>query len=225
MPVQDNYLFLVWKDPETKRNFTIGKLTRNGKFTFEYCPEADDANKYGWSPLEAFPDHKIYESDIIFPVFSSRLPDCKRRDMDEILEKYGLSNYDEFELLRKSGARLPIDTYEFIDPIFPEKENIEREFLIVEITNSNVKPQEIPPISEGDLLKFKEELENEYDNFAIQVLNQDDVYVGYIPKFYNKGILERMKKGITYSCEVTEVQPSESRSERIKVKLNMPSIY
>ena len=36
--------------------------------------------------------------------------------MDKILEKYGLAQYDGYELLRKNGGRLPIDTYEFICP-------------------------------------------------------------------------------------------------------------
>ena len=49
-------------------------------------------------------------------IFSSRLPNPKRRDMDKILEKYGLAQYDGYELLRKNGGRLPIDTYEFICP-------------------------------------------------------------------------------------------------------------
>ena len=34
--------------------------------------------------------------------------------MDKILEKYGLAQYDGYELLRKNGGRLPIDTYEFV---------------------------------------------------------------------------------------------------------------
>ncbi|MBU3181659.1 hypothetical protein [Clostridium psychrophilum] len=49
----------------------------------------------------------------MFPAFSSRLPDKRRKDVKEILAKY-----DAFELLKKSGGKLPIDSLKFIDPIF-----------------------------------------------------------------------------------------------------------
>ncbi len=78
-----------------------------------------------------FLEEKVYESDVLFPVFASRLPDRKRRDINKILEKYGLVEFDEFELLRKSEARLPIDTYSFIDPIFSADETVEREFFVM----------------------------------------------------------------------------------------------
>ena len=117
---KNRFIYLIWKDPITRNNFIVGKISRNEKYTFEYCGEFEKAEKYGWLKLEGFPEKKVYESDILFPVFASRLPDKKRRDIDKILEKYELSEYDEFELLRKSEGRLPIDTYSFIDPISPE---------------------------------------------------------------------------------------------------------
>ena len=35
-----------------------------------------------------YPEERVYESDVLFPVFASRLPDRKRRDIDKILEKW-----------------------------------------------------------------------------------------------------------------------------------------
>lgn len=111
---QHDFLYLIWKDPKTKKNFTVGKLNRTEMFTFEYCEEYQEAQKRGWEKLPAFPKEKVYKSNILFPVFSSRLPDPKRRDIEKILEKYGLEKYDAYELLKKSGSKLPIDTYEFV---------------------------------------------------------------------------------------------------------------
>ncbi|MCB2298617.1 hypothetical protein [Clostridium tagluense] len=54
----------------------------------------------------------------MFPAFSSRLPDKRRKDVKEILAKYKLEKYDSFELLKKSGGKLPIDCLEFIEPIY-----------------------------------------------------------------------------------------------------------
>jgi len=41
------------------------------------------------------------------PVFASRLPDPKRKDIDKILKKYNMSEYDQFTLLKKCQGRLP----------------------------------------------------------------------------------------------------------------------
>lgn len=38
----------------------------------------------------------------------------KSKTKKEILKTYGMTEYDEFELLKRSGAKLPIDNYEFV---------------------------------------------------------------------------------------------------------------
>lgn len=226
MPQQNDFLYLIWKDPETRRNYTIGKLSHGVKFTFEYCEDADQAEKVGWKLLGTFPDRQVYESENMFPVFSSRLPDRKRRDIKKILAKYGLKQFDEYELLRKSGARLPIDTYEFIDPISAKDEKVERDFFVMGIrhhagcngTNCELRPT----VNPGDLLVLEEEPENKYDPMAIRVLTQAGEHLGYVPRYYNKSILNRLHKGISYSCRVIEVNASQTCSECVKVRINMP---
>ncbi len=123
-----DYIYLVWKDYKTSQRYVIGKLSKNGKYQFEYrCEDVNKAIENGFEPLIAFPDiNKIYESYDIFPAFSSRLPDKRRKDVKEILSKYKLQKYDAFELLKKSGGKLPTDSLEFIEPIFLENTNIKR---------------------------------------------------------------------------------------------------
>ncbi|GAA0742098.1 HipA N-terminal domain-containing protein [Clostridium oceanicum] len=123
-----DYIYLVWKDYKTSQRYVIGKLSKNGKYQFEYrCEDVNKAIENGFEPLIAFPDiNKIYESYDIFPAFSSRLPDKRRKDVKEILSKYKLQKYDAFELLKKSGGKLPTDSLEFIEPMFLENTNIKR---------------------------------------------------------------------------------------------------
>ena len=221
------YLYLIWKDPETRTNYTIGKLSRAEKYTFEYFDEYKKAQAMGWNLLESFPEEILYESDIMFPAFSSRLPDRKRRDINTILKKYGLNDYDEYELLRKSGARLPIDTYEFIDPIFPEDETIERDFYIMGIRyNTPCKGKDCSALTKleiGDYLSFIPEPQNPHDENAIRIETQNGERLGYVPRYYNREILARLRKQMSYSCRVLEINMSENCSECIKVKLNIPS--
>lgn len=227
MVPKSNYLLLIWKDPETRRNYTVGKLTRGDFFTFQYYGEAENAEEAGWKLLGAFPTYQEYRSNIMFPVFSSRLPDKKRRDIQNILEKYGLMEYDEFELLRRSGARLPIDTYEFIDPISPDDTEVEREFYITGIRyHSACQGSDcgaLPGVKVGDMLLLEEEPENAYDPMAIRVLTQEKEVLGYVPRYYNKAILARLHDGMGYSCKITEVNANmRNCSECLKARLTMP---
>ena len=227
MVPKSNYLLLIWKDPETRRNYTVGKLTRGDFFTFQYYGEAENAEEAGWKLLGAFPTYQEYRSNTMFPVFSSRLPDKKRRDIQNILEKYGLMEYDEFELLRRSGARLPIDTYEFIDPILPDDKEVEREFYITGIRyHSACQGSDcgaLPGVKVGDMLLLEEEPENAYDPMAIRVLTQEQEVLGYVPRYYNKAILARLHDGMGYSCKITEVNANmRNCSECLKARLTMP---
>lgn len=222
----NNILFLIWKDPQTRNNFTVGKLCRNGKYTFEYFGDFGKAESYGWSRFEAFPDEVVYESKILFPVFASRLPDKKRRDINNILKKYNLLEYDEFELLRKGEGRLPIDTYSFIDPIFLDAETIQRDFYIMGVRHHTPCMGKdctlLPKVTLGDELYFEREPQNEYDANAIRVLTKNGVHLGYVPRYYNLPIIERLDKDDSYSCRVIDINLYQDCAECIKVRLNMP---
>lgn len=128
MSNKDNrdYLYLIWKEPKTGRNYAVGELSKNGQFEFSYGYEIEKAMENGFKLLISFEDiNKIYKSDTLFPTFTSRLPNKKRSGLEKILSKYGLIEYDSYELLKRSGARLPIDNLEFIDPILDDcNENI-----------------------------------------------------------------------------------------------------
>lgn len=111
-------IYVVWQDVKSRSHFIIGTLTRKDGYEFSYGMELEQAKQHGFSPLVSFPVFdKVYRETEIFPTFACRLPDAKRRDIDSILQKYGLTKYDEFELLKRSGARLPTDTLSFVDPL------------------------------------------------------------------------------------------------------------
>lgn len=121
-----DYIYLIWKDYKTGQRYVVGELSKNGKYEFKYRVEdIDNAVENGFTPLIAFPIiNEVYENYDIFPAFSSRLPDKRRKDVKEILSKYKLEKYDAFELLKKSGGKLPTDSLEFIDPIFSDETNM-----------------------------------------------------------------------------------------------------
>lgn len=112
---KNDYLYLVWESKKSGKRYVVGRLTKNNQYKFQYFRNITKALEDGFSLLLCFPElEKIYKSEKLFPVFSSRLPDKKRKDIQRILVKYGLEEYDEYELLKRSGTKLPIDNLEFI---------------------------------------------------------------------------------------------------------------
>lgn len=221
-----SFLYLIWKDPKSRRNYTVGKLSRGDSYEFEYCQEYEKAKEAGWEYLKAFPNVKRYTSPTLFAAFMSRLPDPKRKDITAILQKYGLAEFDGFELLRKSTGRLPIDTYEFIDPIFPEDQTVVREFYIVGIRHHagccGLDCDQRPQVKEGEEVLLQPEPDNEFDEFAITVLTQSGEMLGYIPRYYSESITHRISLGMTYACEIIEIDHGHNCGVCLKVRLSIP---
>ena len=89
MSVKDgkDYLYLIWKCSSNRRQYIVGQLSKNGQYEFCYCEEFNEAVKEGFSPLISFEDtNRVYKSQELFPAFSSRLPDRKRKDINKILK-------------------------------------------------------------------------------------------------------------------------------------------
>ena len=111
-------VYLVWQSFLSKKKYKVAELYKeNDKYYFRYLLEkVEDAKKDGFRPLIQFPDiNAIYENENLFPSFGARLPESSRPEIKKILEEYGMTKYDEFELLKRSGAKLPTDYYEFIE--------------------------------------------------------------------------------------------------------------
>ena len=113
---KDN-VYLVWNSPNSGNKFKVGELYKENEiFYFKYIQEnVAKAMEEGFTILIAFPLlNALYSNPQLFAVFGARLPDKRRPEIKEILATYGMKEYDEFELLKRSGAKLPTDNYEFV---------------------------------------------------------------------------------------------------------------
>lgn len=224
---EKDYLYLIWKDPNTRRNFIVGQLSKNSQFEFSYGYEVLDAMEKGFKLLISFEDiDKIYKSDTLFPTFSSRLPDRKRRGIEKILAKYDLEEFNDYKLLKRSGARLPIDTLEFIDPILKEHNGeVKITFYIVGVRHyigcDGKDCNKAIDLNIGDRLHLQLEPTNPYDENAIKVLDKANNHVGYIPRYYSESIVEYLNEKIEYECTVNEINKDMTCDECVKVILKM----
>ena len=224
--MKEDYIYLIWQEPKTRQRMVVGELKKQNGYSFSYIKDYKKARDMGWSMLRPFPEEKEYRSKVMFPVFSCRLPDSKRRDIDAILKEYELDEYDEYELLKKSGARLPIDSYEFIDPIFPDDETIVRKFYVSGVRHyAGCEGKDcrcmgkVEPKDELDMIM---EPDNSVDIFAVALYTKDGLKMGYVPAYYSEQVTHRLKLGMPYLCKVLEVNRDKNCRECVRVILRMP---
>ena len=93
----------------------IGELTKKeDEYSFRYTLDTTDKPE-GFIKVPTFKDiNRVYTSKSLFLFFVNRLFDKSRPDLPQLLEKYGLNDYDEWELLKATRARLVTDGYELV---------------------------------------------------------------------------------------------------------------
>lgn len=217
-----DYLYLIWKSGQSGRQYIVGQLTRNSQYEFRYCGEVGNAIEDGFVPLLCFPDlDQQYKDKKLFPVFSSRLPDKKRKNIKDILKKYGLENYDEYTLLKRSGARLPIDSLEFIDPILDGEKDLTRIFFVAGVRHylncGGDDCRRAIEVTRGDEVFLQKDLENKYDKNAVQVVDYSGKILGYIPRYYSSSVVELLEKNKKITCHVYNVDKNKNCNECIKI--------
>ena len=228
MSVKDgkDYHYLIWKSEKSRKQYIVGQLTKNSQYEFQYCEEVQSAIDDGFTPLLCFPDlNKVYKDERLFSIFASRLPDKKRKNIHDVLNKYGLKEYDEYLLLKRSGARLPIDNLEFIDPILDMESDTTRIFFIAGVRHylncNGTDCADAVDITRGDEVCLKREPGNKYDPNAVQLLDISGKVLGYVPRYYSTGISELLEKNKKVMCHIYNVDKSKNCNECIKVILEI----
>ncbi len=200
-----NELWLIWKQPKTRRRYKIGVLNyKENKYYFQYInPELDDALKAGFLYFPGFEDiNKIYESNKLFANIETRLPNPKRADYLEILNLYNLeTDSDKMQILQATKGRLLTDNYEFV-PIFDSNKV---EFDVAGTGHCHDIEKCKSFISINDKLLLEPEPNNNYDKNAIKVIlpkNGVKYHIGYVPRYYAKELNKLLNDNIEYSAMI-----------------------
>ena len=103
---------------------------------------------------------------------------------------------------------------------------VQRDFYIMWIRyNTPCKGENcdlLPKVKAGEEVYFEKEPDNSHDSNAIRIVTQSGDMLGYVPRYYTLPIIERMDKGVSYICKITDINSNKDCSECIKVRLNMP---
>lgn len=204
-------LEIYWQCRESHERFKVGELFKDkSKYIFKYVDNVQKFEDNGFRPIFPFLDYtKKYSSQSIFPCFKNRLPDAKRKDIDSILKKYDLEEYDDFELLSKSEGRLPTDRLEFINPIDPLKKSFTHDFYIAGVSHGFFCNKELCDYTEniklGYELNLVREKNNPFDKYAVRI-DYKERKLGYIPKYYSEAVSKLIEENKKIRCIVFRVK-------------------
>ena len=200
-----NEMWLIWKQPDTRRRYKIGSLNYDGKeYIFKYInPELNDAITVGFSCFPGFENiDKVYKSNKLFANIETRLPNVNRPDYLEILNKNGLEkDSTKFEILRATKGRLITDSYEFV-PAFDRNKVV---FDVAGTRYSLDLKKCYKLINLNDKLELELELLNNEDENAIKIIiskNNKKYHIGYVPRYYTKELADLLKDKVKYSALV-----------------------
>lgn len=217
-------MWLIWKEPMSRRRYKVGVLTYNGEYEFKYVnPELDDAVRVGFDFFPGFDDfHKVYKSENLFANIETRLPNPSRPDYLEILNVYGLEkNSEKMDILKATRGRLITDNYEFVSAF--DKSKIE--FDVAGTRHSTDVKKCMKCISINDTLELLLDNSNEYDDYAIKViLNKDDkkYHLGYVPRYYSSYLTNLLDNDVEYSAMVKSINfESEISDEDVTVLVKL----
>lgn len=214
-----NKLWLIWKQPQTRRRYKIGILEyKDNEYSFKYVnPELEDAQKVGFDYFPGFSDINMeYKNSDLFANIQTRLPNKNRPDYLDILNSYGLdSKSSKFDILKATKGRLITDNYEFV-PIF-DNNKIEFDVAGTRHCLDVKKCKDI--ISINDKLELQLEPDNEYDKYAIRVIltkNGKNYHLGYVPRYYSMELYELLNNNVEYSALIQSLNfESELNDEDI----------
>lgn len=198
-------LWLIWKEPKTRRRYKIGSLTFDGTtYTFKYInPELNEAIENGFTTFPGFSDlTKEYHSTELFANIETRLPNKSRPDYLEILNTYNLEkDSSKLDILIATRGRLLTDNYEFVKAF--DKKKIEFDVAGTKHCEDIKKCQNI--LNTNDKLYLEPEINNKYDKYAIKIIYIKDkkkYHLGYVPRYYSKEITNLLQENIEYSAMI-----------------------
>lgn len=197
-------IYLTWRKGKGERRISIGVIKRNKTLgtRFHYLKEGvKEAQKFGFSIYEGFPDTSTTYSNNVIEIFGQRIMRSERNDIKDfydfwLIDKRHLN--DVYYMLAHTQGILPTDNYEFLAE-FNSSKDLK---FITEISGLSKSKISSDALRKGDILTYKKEPKNSYDKFAVKVY-KDKLCLGYIKIIHNH-IFHRSSK--TFKISVQHIE-------------------
>lgn len=201
-------LFVAWLDSRARKWTPVGRLTREDDlYKFVYTRGAEGMpESYRFGRMRDL--DKVYESEELFPMFTSRVLAKNRPEYEDYLHWLGLSeaSYDVLEELARTGGLRATDSLElFPCPEPTPGKSVEMYFFcrgLRHLHEENRKRARQMDI--GERLYLMQDLQNPQDGMALLLRTGDPVtVVGYAPRYYSAEFTQLIKSTGAEQVRVT----------------------
>lgn len=188
-------IFLVWRKGPGARRIPVGEIKRNISqgTRFEYIPKnVIKAQEQGFIPYTGFPDISKNYSENVLEIFSQRLSKSERNDLSDFYDFWRVDitrKDDSYYMLSQTQGLLPIDNFEFLTDFNPKKGLN----FITEIAGLSKLKIDSNYLSLGDIIKYKLEPDNTFDNKAVS-LYKNDLLIGYVKLIHSRVFYKAKRK-------------------------------
>ncbi|WP_089725100.1 HIRAN domain-containing protein [Candidatus Thiosymbion oneisti] len=223
-----NVLFVAWQDPETRRWWPVGRLSReDGDYHFVYTRGAEAAERF--VPFGRMTNlHDVYVAKELFPLFANRLLPKSRPEYRDFLCWLGLEGSDDaLDQLARSGGIRATDSLQ----IFPSPEPTPDNHYAVEYFSHGIRympptsRERIETLDPGEWLYLMRDIQNPFDDDAMLMRTGDPILgVGYCPRFYSADftkLLDLIGKD-QVQVTVVAVNPDAPLQFRLRCRLTAP---
>lgn len=210
-------LWLIWKNPKTRRRYLVGILTKHdNNYNFKYSKNEKIPDFDYFPGFNKIDD--VYNNTELFTNILNRLPNPSRPDYEKILKSYGLNrDSSNMEILEKTRGRLLTDTFEFVTPF--NEDNIMFEVAGIRYCDELKKCKKNMKI--GDKISLELESINKYDEDAV-VVKYESYKIGYVPRYYSSHLAKLLRKNIEYKAYINNLNiDSKINDENISVKVDL----
>lgn len=200
-----SHIYLSWRESLGKRRHIVGVLKRNATLgvRFSYIKKGvEEAKKDGFSPYTEFPDFDKEYNINVLEVFGQRIMKSERSDISDFYDFWEIDTKfkdDKFYLLAHTQGLNPTDNFEFLAD-YNSNQNLRFLTDLASLSKLKLSADSVKP---GDLLTYKLEPDNKFDDKAVKVF-KGDIEVGYIKKIHSR--VFHKKKGSLLKLVVKAVE-------------------
>lgn len=202
-------LVLCWKEPSKKEWIPIGKLKfEKDQYYFSYTNGVKKAQESSaFSFLEQMNDpSSIYVSNELFPFLKNRLLPKSRPEYKSYLNWLDLpEDLTEFEELARTNGIKATDSFQLF-----EVPTLTQEKYLIYFFSHGIRylpptyAERINTLKENERLYLMEDIQNEFDKYALLMRTQDPVeLVGYCPRVYSQDITKLLESNGADNVKVT----------------------
>jgi hypothetical protein len=218
-------LYVGWQDQATREWIPVAKLERSDAgYKLTYTAGAHRCQGFSGLGRMTKLDASYFSPDL-FPFFENRIIKKSRPEYKKYLEWIGIENLDPdpLKILQVTGGIRSTDNFELFSTPSYNGKNLCLEFFPRGLRYTHTKAiDDINNLSNNTPLFVMHDLQNDFDKAALLLrTNEPSINIGYIPKYYNKGLKKLLDSGIDARVLILQVNKDAPIDMRILCRLEI----